>query len=83
MKSDTGCALRPTDLPTSDGINYWPDGVPDGSGETAWDMAFEDPDGKEFRICYTDNQVIESARRSYGIFHPFIPFCMTKPILPP
>ena len=79
----SGYCTRPTEMAQAYGY-YWPDGVP-----SEWppvhklhSCSYVDMEGQTFRIAYTDEQIIESAAKSFGIWSPYIPLFVTSPILP-
>jgi hypothetical protein len=60
------------------GDDYFPDGLPqtdDTSDRTSFD--FEDENGKIFHIVYTEKQILEHAKKNFGLWEPYFPlaFC--------
>ena len=64
--------IRPVSLETTDGITYWPDGIPQNLFDEVLTSLYQDKNGEGFFISYTTEQI--SRQVDCGmLFKPYIP----------
>lgn len=59
--------------------DYYPEGK--SENEAYIKNLYVDRDGKEFNICYTEDQFNEHIKNNCGIFFPYTPLMITKSLL--